>query len=232
MALRRVNALLLDALGTLVELPPPAPALREELAARFGVEVTLEQAERAIAAEIAYYRARFDDATDIERLRALRRACAETLRDALPASGALDSVQTDALVEALLGALRFRAYDDVRPAIVAARERGLRVVVASNWDVGLIEVLDRLDLAPLVDGIVTSAAVGARKPAAAVFQAALRIAGVAPAQALHVGDSLAEDVVGALGAGLQAALIARSGNTPNADGVCVITSLSQLGALI
>jgi putative hydrolase of the HAD superfamily len=227
-----MKALLLDALGTLVELPPPAPALREELAERFGVQITLEQAERAIGAEISYYRARFDDATDLDRLRALRRDCAEVLRDALPASDGFKGVPTDALVEALLGALRFRAYDDARPAILAARERGLRVVVASNWDAGLGQVLERLELAPLVDGIVTSASVGARKPAAAVFEAALRIAGFAPAQALHVGDSLAEDVDGARRAGLHAALISRGAEACDTNGVPVITSLSQLGALI
>ena len=47
-------AILLDALGTLVALEPPAPALRAELAARFGFEVTEEEAARAIAAEITF----------------------------------------------------------------------------------------------------------------------------------------------------------------------------------
>jgi putative hydrolase of the HAD superfamily len=231
----RFRALLLDALGTLVELPPPAPALREELAARFGVEVSLEAAERAIAAEITYYRARFDEAVDLDALAALRRACAEVLRGALPASSALAAARVEDLVEALLGALRFRAYADAVPAILDARERGLRVVVASNWDAGLSEVLERVGLAPLLDGVVTSAI---------VFTAALRIAGVPPDAALHVGDSVAEDVAGARAAGLSAALIARrepAGSlggdlardiSVEAGGVPVLRSLSQLRALI
>jgi putative hydrolase of the HAD superfamily len=231
-AIRGLKAVLLDALGTLVELPPPAPALREELAERFGVVVTLEQAERAIAAEIAFYRARFDEAVDAERLRALRRDCAEVLRGGLPPSNVLAGVDVDAIVDALLGALRFRAYPDARPAIIGARERGLRVVVASNWDVGLVEVLERLELAPLLDGVVTSASVGARKPDAAVFEAALALAGVEPGAALHVGDSLDEDARGARAAGLHAALIVRAGEAVALDGVPIITSLSQLGALI
>ena len=231
MAIRGLKALLLDALGTLVELPPPAPALQEELAARFGVAVTLGEAERAIVAEIAYYRARFDDAVDAESLRALRRACAEVLRDALPESAALTAASLDDVVELLLAALRFRAYDDAGPTILAARERGLRVVVASNWDVGLPDVLEHVGLAPLIDGIVTSASVGARKPAAAVFEAALHVAGVEPSAALHVGDSLTEDIVGARAAGVKAVLISRGGAI-EPDGVPVLRSLSQLRTLI
>jgi putative hydrolase of the HAD superfamily len=231
-ALRGVKALLLDALGTLVELPPPAPALREELQRRFGVAVTLEQAERAIAAEIAYYRSRFDEATDDSKLRALRRDCAQVLRAALPASEVLAQAPVDAIVETLLGALRFRPYDDSAPAIGAARKRGLRVVVASNWDVGLGEVLARIGLAPLLDGVVTSASVGARKPAAAVFEAALRIAGVPPGEALHVGDSPVEDVAGARAAGLSAVLIARDGRAGVPGDVSTVASLSELSALI
>ncbi|MHB8694741.1 MAG: HAD family hydrolase [Solirubrobacteraceae bacterium] len=228
------RALLLDALGTLVELPPPAPALRSELSRRFGVDAGLADAERAIVAEIAFYRARFDDARDLEALRELRRQCAVVMRDALPASAALRSAGIDELVAALLGALRFRAYPDAAPALRAARERGLRIVVASNWDVALPEVLERIGLAQLVDGVVSSAMVGARKPAAAPFEAALALAGVGPSEALHVGDSVAEDVEGALAAGLSAALIVRSGDPP-ADvlpaNVARIASLSELSAL-
>jgi putative hydrolase of the HAD superfamily len=227
-----VKALLLDALGTIIELPPPAPALREEVLRRFGVELTIEDAERALAAEIAHYRSRFDEASDPERLRRLRRECAEVLRASLPAAVDLAGVPVDEVVAALLGALRFRAYDDAGPAIRAARERGIRVVVASNWDIGLGEVLARIGLAPLLDGIVTSASVGARKPAAAVFEAALRIAGAGPADALHVGDSLAEDVAGARAAGLSAVLIVRDATPIAPADVSTVASLSELGALI
>ena len=44
------RALLLDALGTLVDLSPPAPALRRELSLRFGIRLGAGEAERALAA--------------------------------------------------------------------------------------------------------------------------------------------------------------------------------------
>ena len=57
---RQPSLILLDALGTLVALAPPAPRLRVELAERFGLAVTEEQAASAIGAEIAYYRMHLD----------------------------------------------------------------------------------------------------------------------------------------------------------------------------
>ncbi len=199
------RALLIDGLGTLVSLAPPAPALRHELATRFGVEVSEEQAGRALAAEITFYRAHMGLGRDRDSLAALRRRCAEVLRDALPPSERLAALDIEALTEALLSALRFDAYPDARPALLRARQAGVggvRVIVVSNWDVSLADVLERVGLAPLVDAVVTSAAVGAAKPAPAIFAHALGLAGVAAERALHVGDSLEEDIRGAARCGI------------------------------
>jgi putative hydrolase of the HAD superfamily len=221
------RALLLDALGTLVALEPPAPRLRSALAERFGIAVSDEQARAAIAAEIAYYRAHLDDGTDPVSLRALRERCAEIVRGALPPSAALSGVTTPELTDALLAAIRFRAFDDARPAIDRAHARGMTVVVASNWDIGLHEVLGRLGLAAVLDGIVTSAEAGARKPAGAVFARALALAAARPEEAIHVGDSLEEDVIGARRAGIEPVLLSRDGHA-SPDQVRVIRSLDDL----
>jgi putative hydrolase of the HAD superfamily len=221
-----VKAILLDALGTLVALEPPAPALRGELATRFGVSVSEAEAERAIAAEIAYYRAHLDEGSDPARLADLRAQCAGVLLGALPAEAAA-AIPPAAMTEALLASLRFRAFEDVAPALSAARAAGRRLVVVSNWDVSLIEVLERLGLAPLLDGIVTSAGAGARKPAPEIFLRALALAGASPPDAVHVGDSLEEDVAGARVAGIEPILIRRDGGAA-APGVATIASLAEL----
>jgi putative hydrolase of the HAD superfamily len=178
-----VRAVLLDALGTLVGLAPPAPLLRAELAAR-GVEVSEAQAAAALRAEMAHYRAEHGVARDAAGLAALRADCTEVLRAALPAHAR----DVDDLQDVLLGSLRFSAYPEVAGTLRALRERGARLVVCSNWDVSLHEVLDRTGLAPLLDGVVTSAELGVAKPAAAIFAAALELAGVAADEALHAGD--------------------------------------------
>jgi putative hydrolase of the HAD superfamily len=224
------RALLIDGLGTLVSLAPPAPALRDELAGRFGIEVSEDEAGRALAAEIAFYRAHMGQGRDADSLAALRRRCAEVLREALPASDPLAAIDVEALTEALLGALRFDAYPDARPALLRARGAGARIVVVSNWDVSLAEVLERVGLAPLLDGVVTSAAVGAAKPRRAIFAHALALAGVAAERARHVGDTLAEDVRGASACGIPAVLLRRDAELapPAPDGVATIGGLDEL----
>jgi putative hydrolase of the HAD superfamily len=220
-------ALLIDGLGTLVGLEAPAPLLRRELEQRFGITVSEAQAHRALAAEIAFYRAQMNDGRDTDSLMALRRRCAEVLRNALPDSDRLARVDTASLTAALLASLRFTAFDDAREALLAARARGQRAIVVSNWDVSLLEVLELVGLAPLLHGAVTSAAIGARKPSPAIFEHALALAGAAPGQAIHVGDSLEEDVAGARACGIAAVLLRRDGE-PGPAGVATIASLTQL----
>lgn len=226
-AQRQPSVILLDALGTLVRLEPPAPRLRVELADRFGLAVGEEQAAAAIAAEIAYYRAHLDQGRDRVSLIALRRRCAEVLSSELPGSA---EIEADRMVEALLASLRFAAFADVRPALDAARARGQRLVVASNWDVSLHDVLRDLRLEPLLDAILTSAEVGARKPSPAMFERALELVGAGPAQAIHVGDSIEEDVAGARAAGIEPVLVRRD-DGERAPGVRTISTLSELGDL-
>lgn len=224
------EALLLDALGTLVALEPPAPKLRRALLSGFGVSVSERDAELAIAAEIAYYRSHLDEGRDEATLAALRRACAQAMGAALPTE-ARERLDPDALESALLESLEFSVFEDVRPSLRELRDRGLRLVVVSNWDVSLTDVLRRLELSPLLDGIVTSAAAGARKPAAAIFERALRVAGAAPGLAAHVGDSVVEDIEGARAAGIEAILLRRDGS-PGPQDVRTIRSLAELAAAI
>jgi putative hydrolase of the HAD superfamily len=221
----RVKAVLLDALGTLVELQPPAPRLRRALA-QSGFEVSEEQAAAGFAAEIAYYLEHHLEGSDRERLERLRDRCAEEMRRALELPG-LDHATAR---RAMLEALEFRPYPDVLPALGELRERGLTLVVASNWDCSLADWLEPAGITELVDGVVTSAEVGAPKPHPRVFERALAIAGVAPSEALHVGDKVDNDVEGAAAAGVRAVLVQREGEPP--AGVEAISSLRELPALL
>jgi putative hydrolase of the HAD superfamily len=226
MAAGRPRAILLDALGTLVALEPPAPRLAAELR-RHGVSVSEADAARAIAAEIAYYRAHLDEGRDPASLAALRATCAEAMRAELDA--AARSLSSAELTETLLASLRFTVFDDVRPTLEAARSAGQKLVVVSNWDISLPDVLARLGLAALLDGVLTSAGVGARKPGRAIFARALELAAVAADEAVHVGDSLEEDVVGARGAGIEPILVRRDGGR-GPVGVRTIASLAELAS--
>jgi putative hydrolase of the HAD superfamily len=220
-----VRAVLLDALGTLVELQPPAPRLRR-LLRESGYEVTEERAAAGFAAEIAYYLDHHLEGADPERLERLRDRCAEEMRKALDIPG-LDHATAR---RAMLGSLEFTAYPDAAPALEELRRRGLTLVVASNWDCSLPNWLAPAGILELVDGVVTSAEVGAAKPSPRVFERALAVAGVEAGEALHVGDKVDNDVEGAAAAGVRGVLLRREGDPP--PGVEVIGSLRELGGLL
>jgi putative hydrolase of the HAD superfamily len=233
-----VRAVLLDALGTLVGLEPPVPHLLQALAAR-GVQVDPQAAGAAVRAEMALYRAEHHRAGTAQGLTEVRAQCAAALREALgaPAAG-LDAEQMGAV---LLESFRFFAYPEVPAVLEELRARGITLVVCSNWDLSLHDVLARTGLDARLDGAAVSAVEGVAKPATGLFARALARAGdVPPAAALHVGDSVAHDVAGALAAGLRPVLVARDGDEVRShdeggaapDGVPVVRDLRALPGLV
>jgi putative hydrolase of the HAD superfamily len=192
------RAVFLDALGTLVELEPPWVSLRELVPA----EVSDERLVAALRAEMAYYREHAHEGRDEASLAELRERCAAIVSEKLG---------FEITVDELIEAIRFSAYPDAAPALGALRDRGLRLIAVSNWDCALPRVLERCGIERMLDGVVTSAEAGARKPDPAIFTAALELAGCEAGEALHVGDTADEDVAGARAAGIRPLLIDRDG---------------------
>jgi FMN phosphatase YigB (HAD superfamily) len=191
------RAVLLDALGTLVELEPPWV----HLAGALGIEPD-ERLVSAVRAEMGYYREHSHEGKDTESLAALRDRCAGVLSRELG---------RDVPVETMMAAIRFRAFGDAVPALAELRTMGLKLVCVSNWDISLPDVLRRCGLDGALDGVVTSAEVGARKPDPAIFLPALRLADCSPDEAVYVGDTPDEDVQGGEAAGIPTLLIDRGG---------------------
>jgi putative hydrolase of the HAD superfamily len=125
----------------------------------------------------------------------------------------------------------WRLDDDALDTLRALRAAGLRLAVVSNFDGRLLPLLAGLGIAPLVDGVVPSAAHDAAKPDPRLFHAAARLLGARPADVLHVGDDLDLDVHGALAAGFRATLFDPTGD-PAPDGVSVLRRLRDLPILL
>lgn len=69
--------------------------------------------------------------------------------------------------------------------------------------------LQKMNLLPFFDPklIIISEEMGVSKPSPDIFHSALKKAGVKPTEALHIGDSIKHDIVGAIGVGMDSALI-------------------------
>lgn len=102
------------------------------------------------------------------------------------------------------------AYEEALAVLAELRSRGIALAICSNWDWDLAEAVDAAGLTDTVDVMVSSAWVGARKPHRRMYQAVLDHVGVAPADALFVGDTWTCDVEGPRAAGLRAVYLRRA----------------------
>jgi len=191
-----LDAVTIDAYGTLVSLRDPVPALTAALAAR-GIARTEPEVRSAFRAEVEYYVVRSHEGRDEATLALLRTDCAAVFLDAAGAS-----LDADEFAPAFVGALEFEELPGAADACHALASAGLRLAVVSNWDVGLPDHLAALGLDRLVDAVVTSAEAGAPKPAPQVFELALARLGAQAGRTVHVGDADA-DAEGARAAGLR-----------------------------
>lgn len=122
----------------------------------------------------------------------------------------------------------FRVYPDVVPTLESLASRGYKLGVISNWDDRLPGLLERLKLHSYFDAIIVSCDIGFTKPSPVIFEQAERKLALPARAILHVGDSTAEDVEGALNAGLAALHLDR--DEPLGEGR--IPSLSDLEWLL
>lgn len=130
-------------------------------------------------------------------------------------------------------------YDDTLPCLDALDAAGVRIGMISNGILGFqMAKLDALDLTRRIEHIVLSGEFGAAKPDPSIFLHACSEFGVAPADALYVGDRLHTDAIGAARAGLTGVWLDREGTATagelaeaRAASAAVIRSLSELPAL-
>lgn len=103
-------------------------------------------------------------------------------------------------------------YPETRDVLAELRGR-FRLGVISNFDGRLREILALLGIAEFFDGLILSSEVGAEKPSPHIFGEAVRRFGIAPDEALHVGDEREADWRGAASAGLRVFELNRPGNS-------------------
>lgn len=121
-------------------------------------------------------------------------------------------------------------YSDVMPILDRLREEKVRLVVVSNWDDTIHDVLEMLGISERFEFVLSSLEVGYEKPDPRIFAVAVRRLGYEPYQIAHVGDNPKDDVMGARFAGMFPIYLDRQSSEGTAD--CArIASLSELARL-
>jgi putative hydrolase of the HAD superfamily len=190
-----LDAVTVDAMGTLVELDAPVDRLALALRER-GMDRSNEQVAAAFKTEVAYYLEHKLSARDAASLADLRSECARVFLESASAE-----IDPTAFAPAFVDAMVFEPVEGSVGAVESLRAAGLTLACVSDWDIGLEEQLSKAGIGYLFDLVLTSAEAGAPKPDPALFDEALRRLGVPAPRAIHVGDSEA-DGAGASAAGM------------------------------
>lgn len=204
-----VKAVLFDAGGTLIHLDRRflIEALNE-----YGVPTDLNSFHRADAlakAEVRRIMRSADPGTDATRWQAYAR----TLMRELKCDGlALEQVRARLMQQHLAGLLWTFVEDQTKETLEQIRSAGFRTGIVSNADGRIAQFLEQAGLSEYFEVIVDSGVYGIEKPDPRIFLHACEQLGVAPEQALYVGDIYEIDVLGARSAGLTPVLIMQHGD--------------------
>lgn len=163
----------------------------------------------AMAAHLGVPPARIGEAFDVTRPARSVGAYADEAGDMIAILEAAGIEPTDALVAELVAAEQeffvdgIRLYPDSLPVVRELRALGSKVILVSNCSHNTGPVVHRLGLSDEFDALILSYRARARKPQAAIYEAALAAAGnVPPADAVFVDDQAAYcDGAAALGIG-------------------------------
>jgi putative hydrolase of the HAD superfamily len=207
-----LQALLLDAAGTLIEPAEPVAEVYARTAAAVGQPVEPEVVKR-------WFGVAFRDTGDPQygvhpdgdaAEREWWRQVVGTVFEKSLGGASLDGFLSpcfEALFSHYADPAAWRVFPEVAGVIEEARAAGLRLAVVSNFDFRLHGILAGHGLH--FDEVITSADARARKPDPAIFRTALERLGLQPHEVLHAGDSPVADIEGAAAVGIEACLIAR-----------------------
>jgi HAD superfamily hydrolase (TIGR01662 family) len=230
-----IRAVLFDVDFTLIA---PGPMFRAEgyqsFCARHGMRVDPARFDTAVASAGAVLDRVGDAPYDAEIFIAYTRHIIEQMGGG---GAAVDPCARE-IYDEWAACRHFDLYDEVPDVLRDLRARGLRIGLISNSHRCLESFQSHFELRGMIDATISSPDHGVMKPHPSIFAEALTRLGTAPGDAVMVGDSVRDDVDGALRAGMRAALVHRSAQPhPRAAelasrGVLVIGSLLEVPGIL
>jgi putative hydrolase of the HAD superfamily len=223
----RFKAIFFDAGGTLFRPHPSVGEIYARVAGKYGMEVDPVSMEKAFREEFSRrdgliaMSAHADEKNEKAWWKNLVKA---TFSKSVSLKRFEDFF--DDLYDLFARAEAWRLYPDVRDVLTELKKKKLVLGIVSNWDSRLLSICEEMQLNPYFDFILASAVVGSAKPERGIFEEALKRAGVKPAEALHVGDSIENDYHGARNAGIHAVIVNRTGRMM--ENIHTIPSLEEI----
>lgn len=230
---RSADVVFFDVGSTLLHPEPNVPEMFAQVARRQGYDLSVRDVEPGWAEADAFYEREYLRDGDFwcthDRAIQIYLDMYELMARTV---GIEDGARDLALAinEAYADPANWAVYPDVKATLDGLKRRGFALGVISNWDAKLEDLLRGARLLPYFDEVLSSAAVGCRKPNGAIFELACERMGVRPARAVHVGDNPEADGEGAHDAGIRPVIIDRTNNLEDCpyEHVSVLTDLVSL----
>ena len=201
-----IQAIVYDAVGTLIHIQPAVGAIYADVGRRFGTRLEADEIRRRF--QVAFTRQdqldekagwRTNEAREIERWRDI---VAQVLDDVADRAGCF------AELFETFGQTRSWSCDPEAGALLAnLHQRGCRQALASNFDRRLRRVIEPMPIARYLETLVISSEIGWRKPAAEFFVQVAASLQLPLEDILFVGDDRDNDYSAARRAGMQALLL-------------------------
>ena len=212
MPLSSFKAVFFDVGGTLIRVHPSVGDIYAKHARDFGFSGTADELNKG-------FRSQWKTMGGIESLgnqsgaKAEKKFWKDLVFEVFQPLGGLDRFDKyfELIFEVFRDGSNWKIYEDVIESNIfeKLKERNAVLGVISNWDSRLTSTLENLQLAGHFNFILPSAVVGSAKPDKKIFEEALRLSGVAPQEACHIGDEIKTDVEGARNSGIHAILLDR-----------------------
>ena len=229
-----MKAILFDAGGTLFRPVPSVGYYYSEVAGKHGCSVSPEEVEAAFRRvwsehdKIGNLRSHSDEKIEKEFWRKIVTAVFKDFKGLKEFESFFNELHT---LFAEPGV--WKLYPEVEEVLRALKNEKFIIGMVSNWDSRLLKLCKGLGIDAYFDFKVISAVFGAAKPDPKIFREALRQANVRADEAVHIGDSLEDDIRGAHLAGIKSIWLDRLGRhatlaKDHQDFVTVVENLREL----
>lgn len=230
----KVLAVALDAAGTLFEPKPDVATAYCAVSVRHGFEIDLVEVQRRLPIAMGkYFPQSWEDeesrTSSGKQLQQWRQLVAEVLCEVPENSRA-------SLFEELWQHFRrpdsWELFSDVGPALDILRSKGLRLVIASNFDERLHDVVAGIPALKGFELIAASADLGFQKPSRGFYRRIEELLELPPHQLAMIGDSYRADYEGAKAAGWNSWFLdrvtKRNGGEQRADSVSSLIEFAKM----
>ena len=212
MPLSSFKAVFFDVGGTLISVHPSVGAVYAKHARDFGFTGTVDELNKG-------FRLQWKKIGGIESLgnksgvEEEKKFWKDLVYQVFKPLGGLERFDEyfELIYEVFVDSSNWKIHEDVIESKIfqKLKERKVILCVISNWDSRLFSTLENLKLADNFEFILPSAVVGSAKPDKKIFEEALRLSGVKPHEACHIGDEIKTDIDGARNIGIHGILLDR-----------------------